>query len=193
MASQLVISVPLNSARGEHLFCLPGVCSYLTPVDYVLHRSSSRGLGDIHIDSVLKENIQWAFSSSLLCRCTPKHMLQQCHVLIKATEIGVAWLETPSDLCHRWQCVRLGVALKEESLTRTFSRMIENVKESTAEWDRIENQQFRPQSAWLFSELCVRFCVREDHCWREQWREMQLPEEYKTIWNKTHPRTAGVS
>lgn len=37
---------------------LSGVCSYLTPVDDVLHRSSSRGLGNIHVDSVLKENIQ---------------------------------------------------------------------------------------------------------------------------------------
>lgn len=85
-ASQLVISVPLHSAWGEYLFYLLGVCSYLTPVDYVLHRCSSRGLGNIHVDSVLKENIQWGFFSS--SRCTSKHMLRQCHVSIKPTEIG---------------------------------------------------------------------------------------------------------
>lgn len=41
--------------------------------------------------------------------------------------------QTPSDLLHMWQYVRLGVALKEQFPTRVFSRLTNNLKESTGE------------------------------------------------------------
>lgn len=164
-------------------------------MDYVLHRSSSGGLWNIHIDSILKENIQLVFSSSLLFRCKTKYLPQQSRVAIETTEIGVVWSSAPSELLQMWQSLRFGGALKEQPPTRTFSWMTENLKESTDRKDRIASQQLRSHTRWAFflSGVYNRSCVRDDRCWAEQQKELQLPKDCVTTWNKPHPSSAGVS
>lgn len=131
MASQLVIPVPLCSAWGEYLFIFQGVAH--TWLQWTMFCTEVPAEVWAIYTSIRFWKRIFSELSPLLCRCTSEHMLQQWHVPIKPTQLGVAWLETPSDLFDMWQCVRLGVALKEPSLRKTFSKMTEDLKESTGE------------------------------------------------------------